>query len=1463
MPLRPLRPNRSEKDLKRRSTLDPAGLFKRGDKQNKSAEYLGDARHAASEDGGARPQSSSRVDEPRESWSANDENRPPTPPVQEPTPLTRRFSLMRFRHASDSQLSTRAKEQAAEDAPPVPAVPANASNSVYHRDAARSQPVLTHVPAAPAIITTAPTMIISEEQAEQAPKKRGRLQQLSLRRRSFDPSSVDRPGILRKSGDKKSSMDVKRSAFGFGKSKDNLVEEPGRLSTNQRPDTLAESAHEDAEGKSSLSLPVPRQSDSSRSDGSSTGHVSFENTPKPRRTPKLHSGRSFFGRKKQQASLFPLPMKIIPPEFPDTAPATPRASTSGISSGSAHHSPGAESPPLTAIHDRHHLENGSRASPMPSPSQVALTAANMNLSSPQAGALLRNDSQRSIHSARSSPHAPRPKILGLRGRSSTMGSLGGLSDDDPPPTPPYATSGRNSTSTAGRSSFSNLFGLSSRFRQNSEPHSPRHGSPAHGGVGTPGFMSHQNSLNISREALVMPEREEGETPGHYLERMEENNIGKSAIAAYLTKTEDPFLLAVLRSYMRKFAFFGDPIDMAIRKLLMQVELPKETQQIDRVLQGFSDRYHECNPGIYINPDKAYFISFSVIILHTDFFNKNNKRKMQRGDYIKNSSCDGVSEDVLGCIYDNVVYTPFIHIEDDVDLKTISSKRSKRTAVLKGPMNDPARKAAREPIDPYTLIFEGKLDVLRPNIKDVMNLDDPYNYLGTAPTLDTKTLWRSFSRFGIIQIVSSRSRPEAFMSQDSQDNPQESSVGIVEMPVTKVGVLWRKDNKRKKTRSPWQEWGAILTRSGLSLFRNSSWAKNLMHQHEQHEKQGDTSPVHFQPPLQEFKQDHMIPMDGAVALVDNTYKKHKNSFVMFSRVGEETFLADSEKDLNDWLAMLNYTAAHETLGVRPRGLQGDLYEGQRNRAIRRGESSASTKTLTSPTGEVTHRSGAIDKELQAQMRQARKDLMQTRISESEERLTEAIRQLEGRLRDARHLQILAPIQPKTRELVIHAAGRLSAKLKWARIEIWRMKCHRDILAQVLEDEKHPHLGAPVPTERATSTSQASDHKSSRASRIGSLARLSSKTSSLTNNAKPPLSPTSIRPETKSSRNSDFGGDDMFRTPPETTHSSPQVTPVPYTLPPLNLSPRLSAHRPSKASSMAQSPMLFPNDHRPSISTADELAISSDGASDAGSQYTTPPHSIDRQRPSVDFQRPEPKTPDLPTDGLHLDNDSESEADQPPAASTGSPESRNKVRRSLHRTLRESHGNSTHRRGHKARDSASTIMSNESEGEGLARTHASFTVHGKKASVIQFGPDWQNTSAEERLKTRKQAQEAMEEAGSADERGSSVVSVSAVAAREGAVAALASTAMENAARLPASSEARKQRHVSSQTITPTSYKQSLEGHESDPDTASQMSEILEESQRESPKHSEEGPQRAPTDEEHSRAHLTGPQSQSVEA
>jgi Sec7-like guanine-nucleotide exchange factor len=138
-----------------------------------------------------------------------------------------------------------------------------------------------------------------------------------------------------------------------------------------------------------------------------------------------------------------------------------------------------------------------------------------------------------------------------------------------------------------------MFNVSSKLRPSIDSTTPRHGSP-----GTPATnASKPNSLSLPRETIVIPEREPNETPAKYLARLQEA-VNRDAIAGILARSDDAFSHSVLRSYMRSFAFFEDPIDMAIRKLLMKVELPKETQQIDRVLQKFADRYHECNPGIF-------------------------------------------------------------------------------------------------------------------------------------------------------------------------------------------------------------------------------------------------------------------------------------------------------------------------------------------------------------------------------------------------------------------------------------------------------------------------------------------------------------------------------------------------------------------------------------------------------------------------------------------------------------------------------------------------------------------------------------------------------------------------------------------------------------------------------------------------------------------------------------------------
>jgi Sec7-like guanine-nucleotide exchange factor len=63
-------------------------------------------------------------------------------------------------------------------------------------------------------------------------------------------------------------------------------------------------------------------------------------------------------------------------------------------------------------------------------------------------------------------------------------------------------------------------------------------------------------------------------------------------------SSEPIYASALKAYLSSFDFSDDPIDIALRKLLMELYLPKETQQIDRVMEAFAQRYHDCNPRLF-------------------------------------------------------------------------------------------------------------------------------------------------------------------------------------------------------------------------------------------------------------------------------------------------------------------------------------------------------------------------------------------------------------------------------------------------------------------------------------------------------------------------------------------------------------------------------------------------------------------------------------------------------------------------------------------------------------------------------------------------------------------------------------------------------------------------------------------------------------------------------------------------
>ena len=1139
--------------------------------------------------------------------------------------------------------------------------------------------------APPSIITTAPTSETLEIQKRKST--------FSLGRRHKSP------------GPKKSlkSLDQDR------KSQNDVSATPSRV-TFDEPRRLRAAASGSApppygdESSSALALPITRLSESSRSDGSSGDHGVFATTTT---THTVSTTTTFFKlhrRKKDKGPLFPLPPRVTG----ERSSESPTRSVTNM-------------PPETA-------HNGSSKLGQ-SPAIGALASSSISFATSGAG-VPRSSSRGSTRSARSGVPPGRHSNVERRGRSSTLSSLRRALEEDPMPTPPFSQSTRTSTSTAGRPSLGTLFNLS-RLRQSSEPMFRNGLQP--GTPGTPASIdSKKPSFHIPRApSIVLPERQEGDTPAKYLARLEEI-IDRGAMVALLSKSDDEFTKNVMRSYMRTFKLFEDPLDMAVRKMLMQVDLPKETQHIDRTLQSFADRYHECNPGIFASPgkfvhpsrilpmlidaDDAYFVAFSILILHTDVFNKNNKHKMQKADYVKNAkSQGGVPAEVLECFYDNIAYTPFIHVEDFID--TSSDKKSGRKGGLKmaGSKN---KGIGSGPVDPYTLILEGRLDSLRPPLDEILIFEDPFQYLGTAGSINLGELHTTFFKTGVIQIVSSRSRPEAF-ANPTIVNPTETQVGVVDMKVTKVGILWRKDPKKKKARSPWQEWGAILTGSQLYFFRNTSWVKNLMHQHETHQKIGRSgTPVIFKPPLEQFKPDFLVSTEDAVALVDSGYKKHKHAFLYTRQnIFQEVFLADNDADMNDWLAKLNYAAAFRTAGVRMRGVIGGSYDARRSRETQRAESRSSAQSIKGATREAPVRQTRLDDELAKQVMLARRQILTQKIKEADERITASDKNIDGLLRASRQMSVLAPIQTRTKDDVVIAALNLAHNVRWCRIAHWKMKCHRDILALDLEEDIQLHSSRPSSSHKA---------KGEGLSKEGSKSGFGRKHGSASG-----PSGSKSRPANHPTGSKLFSMDEIFRTPSRLKgqHKSKGS----WELPPLSFDRgRSVSPAPDRQLQESDRSGATASDDGPAEVSPSEKRV----PSRAVSELIIRPEEAEKDEHEI-LVEAGLFSPDSQTSESSKLNDLESEDDKIKLPDMEDKEAKSKVRHSLQRKLQMAHVPS--HRSKKARDSSGTSVTEDSasltESEGLARTTGSFTVHGKKASVVQFGSEWQNMSPEDRSKFRR--------------------------------------------------------------------------------------------------------------------------------
>ncbi|EAU92878.2 ARF guanyl-nucleotide exchange factor [Coprinopsis cinerea okayama7 len=451
---------------------------------------------------------------------------------------------------------------------------------------------------------------------------------------------------------------------------------------------------------------------------------------------------------------------------------------------------------------------------------------------------------------------------------------------------------------------------------------------------TPSFTSSKSSASASTGAsfkpsskTTLPRPDGGECPSSYLERVRAI-VSKAELASVLASSVEPVFVDALRTYLKEFDFKNEPLDIALRKLLMEVGLPKETQQIDRVIEAFSTRYSECNPDLFTADDHAYILAFSLIMLHTDAFNKSNKVKMTKADYIKNTSLPGTFPEVLGCFYDNIVFSPFIFIEDPLDTNgqiglspdaVVKKQRTPSTPTTAGIL-------AKTKVDPYYLLANGLLCSMQSEVEKVMTLEDTLSFEGTNGAWDIRALQGAFSNAQILEIEAPANKPlfslnvtgDMAANGKAPTTPADSAPttpSVMALRIAKAGLLNRKDDitgrgKRAAIRK-WKTWSVVLTGSQLLFFRDITIASHFM---------DIVSRTTVSADGRAFKPDDIFSVKDAVALYDKSYTKHENTFRFILADGRQMLLqATNSSEMNTWLARINYASAFKSAGVRIRPL----------------------------------------------------------------------------------------------------------------------------------------------------------------------------------------------------------------------------------------------------------------------------------------------------------------------------------------------------------------------------------------------------------------------------------------------------------------------------------------------------------------------------------------------------------------
>lgn len=115
---------------------------------------------------------------------------------------------------------------------------------------------------------------------------------------------------------------------------------------------------------------------------------------------------------------------------------------------------------------------------------------------------------------------------------------------------------------------------------------------------------------------------------------------------------------LFQAFCNQLNFQNMDLEEALRMMLSQFILPGESQQIERIISIFSEKYMKDNPTAFEKVDFPFILSYSFLMLNTDAHSSKiqNKNRMKKHEFVNNNMkcCPGVSSEYLENIYDRIL-----------------------------------------------------------------------------------------------------------------------------------------------------------------------------------------------------------------------------------------------------------------------------------------------------------------------------------------------------------------------------------------------------------------------------------------------------------------------------------------------------------------------------------------------------------------------------------------------------------------------------------------------------------------------------------------------------------------------------------------------------------------------------------------------------------------------------------------